>query len=107
MGEKNKNTIVSLGHIIVYVAFFLFVFWVGFVLFMWVVVSQQALVKMLWHPLVMVAILGFDCSWVIAMKFWSKKPLQTKVIYTLLLLTVSCSYFACWIYGQIAGGMHY
>jgi hypothetical protein len=107
MEEKSKNTLVSLGQAISYVALFLLVFWIGFVLLMMVVISQQTTVKWIWHPLAMTAVLGFDCLWVIAMKFWSKKNLRTRVIYTLLLLTISCSYFACWIYGQIVSGMRY
>ena len=107
MEDKSKNTHISFGHLMAYVAFVLLVFWIGFILLMMVVVSQQSIVKWLWHPLVMMIILAFDCLWVIAMKFWSKKTLRTKVISTLFILTVSCSYFACWIYGQIAGGMRY
>lgn len=64
--------------------------------------------KLLWEPinfhapnwffgiLGLLAVLGFDCFWITAMKLWPLKNLRIKIYATLFILTISAVILTCW-----------
>jgi hypothetical protein len=55
----------------------------------------------------LLAVLGFDCLWIIAMVFWSLKNLRVKIYITLFILTISGAILVFWLQVRaFSGSMH-
>jgi len=108
MNDDKKHTQrLRFSDIAIYTVFFFVVFFIAWVLLINVAFRCSSLGDLLFRPMTPFVLLAFDILWLIVVKFWLKRDFHTKLVCTLLVLTLSASVFACWLYWFLLRDFHY